>query len=366
MTVGALNMFVLDAGAGNLANRAAKLSNYIRNVMRSPDIIAVSEVFTLTELGAVAAQITADDPGVVYTPFLIDHNSTGFGIDVGFLIGADVEVDSIVQQGLGELHTFDNSPLHDRPPLLLEGRYTGNGLDFPFAVVAVHNRSLGGITDPVDGARVRNKRLEQAQSIAAKAQTFQTGNPNTPYIIIGDFNAFQFTDGLVDVIGQISGNIDPALNLVSGPDLVDPNLTNQVADMALDTDKYSFVFRGNAGALDNVLTSSAADAYDRGVEFGRGNSDEAIDRINDIGTANRSSDHDGIVFYMMTDFDGDGFPDDTDLCPFGAGDIADQFNNDSLVDGCIVPIPATDYRGLMLLTLLLMTLGGAAIRRTIS
>ena len=68
---------------------------------------------------------------------------------------------------------------------------------------------------------------------------------------------------------------------------------------------------------------------------------------------------------MMTDFDGDGFPDDEDLCQFGAGVNGDEFNNSSLVDGCIVPIPANDYRGLMLLALLLMTLGVVALRRTV-
>jgi len=359
MTVGSLNMLNLFSSAGDFNNRIAKLSNYVRNVLGSPDILAVQEVGSISELTTLANSINGSDPAVGYVPFLVDSNSN---INVGFLVGADVDTDAITQLGADELLVFDGNTLHDRPPLLFEGRYTDNGLDFPLAVMVVHMRSLIGIDTTGDGDRVRNKRLEQAQSIATKAQDYQVANPGTPFIIVGDFNAFEFTDGYVDVIGQMKGDFDPAQNLLSGPDLVDPNLVNQVDDVAADQ-RYSFVFQGNAQVLDHALTNTVADKFARGLQFGRGNADAIHGSINDIGTVNRSSDHDGLVLYMMTDFDGDGFPDDEDLCPFAPGDVADQPNNTALLNGCAISIPATDYRGLMVLMLLLMTLGAATIRR---
>jgi hypothetical protein len=124
------------------------------------------------------------------------------------------------------------------------------------------------------------------------------------------------------------------------------------------------VFEGNAQVLDHALTNTVADTFARGLEFGRGNADAIHDSINDVGTPNRSSDHDGVVLYLMTDFDGDGFPDDEDVCPRDAGTVGDQPNNTTLIDGCIRAIPAMDYRGLMVLMLVLMTFGAATIRRS--
>jgi predicted extracellular nuclease len=341
MTVGSLNMLNLSSGASDFDNRIAKLSNYVRNILGTPDVLAVQEVQSLSELTTLASTI-----------------------DVGFLVGARVETDAITQLGADELLVFDGLTKHDRPPLLFEGRYTGNGMDFPLAVLVVHMRSLINIEDPAQGDRVRNKRLEQAQSVATMAQDYQTANPGTPFMIVGDFNAFEFTDGYVDVIGQMKGDFDPTQNLLSGPDLVDPNLVNQVDSVAA-SQRYSFVFQGSANALDHALTNTVADTFARGLEFGRGNADAIHDSINDIGTPNRSSDHDGVVLYLMTDFDGDGFADDEDLCPYAPGDVADQPNNTTLLNGCAVPIPATDYRGLMLLVLMLMTFGAATIRRNV-
>ncbi len=107
----------------------------------------------------------------------------------------------------------------------------GGGAPFPVAVMVNHTRSLGGVDDLFDGDRVRQKRFEQAQSIAQKAQGFQTANPTPPLVLIGDYNGFQFTDGYVDVIGQIAGDLNPAENTLSGPDLVEPNLTRQVLSL---------------------------------------------------------------------------------------------------------------------------------------
>jgi len=168
-------------------------------------------------------------------------------------------------------------------------------------VIALHNRSLGGIDGP-EGVRVRVKRLRQAESIATKVQDLQTADPDVRLVVLGDFNAFEFTDGYVDAVSVIEGDFDPLTSLVCSEevclgDLVEPNLDSQV--LGLDPgDRYSFIFRGNAQSLDQALTSVGLDAVMGGAEFGRGNADAAVDLINVATTSLRASDHDGLVLYF--------------------------------------------------------------------
>ena len=293
--------------------RRAKFADYILNVLDAPDILAVQEVEKLGVLETLAGDITDIEPSVVYSAYLVEGNDIGT-IDVGFLVRDTVAVDAITQLGKDEILIFDNSLLNDRPPLLLEGRSVNEGADYPITVMVVHNRSLGGIDSSSRGPRVRAKRLAQAQSIAAKVQAMQTDNPDVRLVIIGDFNAFEFTDGYVDAVGQIAGNFDPDDNLLSGDDLVDPDLINQVLSVSPD-ERYSFIFRGNAQALDHALTSMALDNSLRGLEYGRGNADAAVDLINDGDTVLRASDHDGLVLFLTKDIDNDGVNDDADVCP---------------------------------------------------
>ena len=295
--------------AVDYARRLEKFSAYIRDVLRSPDILAIQEAEKLGVLDDLAAQIAADDAAVVYTSHLVEGNDVG-GIDVGFLVRDSIVVDAVTQLAAGEINTFDGSLLHDRPPLLLEAHCFEGGA---ISVIVVHNRSLGGIDDPVDGPRVRSKRLDQAQSIATIVQSLQTVDPDIHLVVIGDFNAFEFTDGYVDAVGQIMGDFVPADNLLSGPDLVNPDLANQVLSLTPD-ERYSFIFRGSAQVLDHALTSQALDPFLRGMEYGRGNADAAFDLLNDGTTPLRSSDHDGLVLYLAKDRDEDGVPDDLDVC----------------------------------------------------
>ena len=348
MTVGSLNMFRFfddiddpaDGGRDDAVvstaeyqRRRDKFVLYILNVLGAPDVLGVQEVEKIEVLQQLAADITALDPTVVYTAHLIEGNDVGT-IDSGFLTRASIAVDAVTQQGAAEILTFDGSLLHDRPPLLLEGRYQGNGADFPFAVQVNHTRSLGGIDDPMDGDRVRQKRLEQANSIAQKVQTFQTANPTVPLLVLGDLNAFQFTDGYVDSVGRMAGNFVDADDLVDDPnDFVDPNLTNQVLSLPAG-EQHSFEFRGNAQVLDHALTSTAANVFVRGFQFGRGNAEAAEELLEDATTPLRSSDHDGFTLFLMTDFDGDTIPDDMDNCPTTPNSTQADGDSDGFGDAC--------------------------------
>ncbi len=291
--------------------RLGKFSSYIRTVLMAPDILAVSEVESLVVLQDLADQIKADDASLTYTPYLEEGNDIG-GIDVGFLVLDTVVMDAVTQLGRFEIFDFDGSLLNDRPPLLFEGRQVADGSDFPIAVIAIHSRSLGGI-DGSEADRVRAKRLAQAQFVAQQVQDLQTANPDINLVVAGDFNAYEFSDSYVDVTGQMKGEVVPEDNVLSGPDLVDPNLLNQV--LMIDAgERYSFIFQGNAQTLDHALTSSGLDELVRDFQFGRGNSDAAVDLINDDSTPLRSSDHDGLVLFLAKDSDGDGVTDNLDVC----------------------------------------------------
>ncbi len=316
-TVGSLNLFRLfddiddpasENGLGEVidededevlsseayATKLAKLSLYVVDTLRTPDILGVQEVESLKVLEDLAAEINALNPHARYEAFLVEGNDIG-SIDVGFLVRRFRVLFPRVEQ-LGKDETFIDPEsgqldlVHDRPPLVLHARTYGL---LPISVMVVHNRSLGGI----DSERVQVKRLAQAQSIAEKVQAIQKQRRRNGLIVVGDFNAFEFSDGYVDVLGQIQGDVDPSQALRSGEDLVDPNLLNQVESLP-EEERYSFIFRGSAQTLDHALTSSRLDFRTRGLEFGRGNADAARDLGNDPTTPLRSSDHDGLVLYF--------------------------------------------------------------------
>ncbi|MDH3620826.1 MAG: lamin tail domain-containing protein [Gammaproteobacteria bacterium] len=328
-TVGSFNLFRLfddidDAPDGDrddtvvsadeYALRLAKIGAYIVDVMGSPDILAIQEVESLKVLQDLAATVGTLDTSVSYSAHLVEGNDIG-SIDVGFLVRSSVQVTAVTQLGKDEILTFDGSLLHDRPPLLLEA--TMNDL-FPISVMVLHMRSLGGI----EGERTQQKRYEQAISVASKVQDIQTANPDVNLVVIGDFNAFEFTDGYVDLSGVLKGDFDPNQSVVCSTvaceDVVSPNLTDEVLNID-PAERYSFIFRGNAQVLDHAMTSQALAPLVAGLEFGRGNADAAVILVEDDGLtadlASRSSDHDGLVLYIFRDEDRDGVGDDVDVCP---------------------------------------------------
>lgn len=266
--------------AGDYGRRLAKFSAYIRQVQRAPDVVAVQEVENLATLQAIAAKIAEDDPTLVYTAHLEEGSDVG-GIDSGFLVRAG-RINAgftVTQLNKAELFNGDNPPscLHDRPPLRLDGIFSiGNK---PFSVIVNHTRSLSGIGDcNGSSSRLCQKRLAQAQSIATIVQQFQTANPQTPLVIVGDHNAFQFTDGHVDVIGIIrgtatlAGSATPDSQVAPVADIVQPDLTEGLAGVPVQQ-RYSYFFDNAMQVLDHALMTPAAQAQFQGLSFGRANLD---------------------------------------------------------------------------------------------
>jgi hypothetical protein len=303
-------------------NRLNKASRLIRDVLKSPDILGVEEVENLTTLQAIAARVNHDavaagdaDPG--YTAYLEEGNDVG-GIDSGFLVkGSRVTVSSVTQYGLDETYIDpatglpfmvtcsppDPNPcpdnLNDRPPLVLVGSVahpTGSSA-FAVTVIVNHLRSLSGI-DADDGYRIRHKRKAQAEFLASLVQSLQNADPDARVVSVGDYNAFQFSDGYVDGIGTIKGSPTPPDEVVvASPDLLDPDLTN-LTDAEPAPERYSYVFSGSAQELDHVLVNPAALASFTRLGHPRVNADFPEVLRNDPDSPVRSSDHDPVVAYF--------------------------------------------------------------------
>lgn len=316
LTMGSLNLFRLfndvdDPGPEDdsqvadplvYAGRLAKFANYIVHDMQSPDIMALQEVENIDVLTDLATEITGQS-GPVYTAALVEGNDQG-GIDVGYLYKASVVSNvQITQLGAAEINPYDSSLLHDRPPLQLSADIVLDSYVMPIQVLNVHLRSMGGIDDSGDGDRVRNKRLSQAQSLADMIADIQNNNPGDPIYVLGDFNAFQFTDGYVDVMGQITGTAVDADNMLWAPPVYAANpLTNTTQTLAAD-EQYSYIFGGFAQALDHAVVDDTGLLFFKEMNYVRGQADAPLIFEDNYNSSLRASDHDGFVLYVSPELD---------------------------------------------------------------
>ncbi|MBA2621587.1 MAG: hypothetical protein H0U87_10345 [Acidobacteria bacterium] len=288
--------------------RLKKISAAIRLFMRSPDVIGTNETENLAALKRLAERINSDsvasgEPNPKYEAYLTEGND-GRGIDVGFLVkSARVSVVEVKQFGKDEKFDDptkkDEQNLNDRPPLMLRATIVGakNNQPFAFTVIVNHLKSLLGYeTD-----RVRQKKKIQAEFLARFVQARQKADPNERIILIGDFNAFQFPDGILDVIGTIKGA--PASKeqvLLPSEDLVNPDLTDLV-DLINESQRYSYVYDGNAQVLDHMIANDRMKKHLAGFGYSRLNADFPESYRNDPNRVERFSDHDPAIAYFSFD-----------------------------------------------------------------
>lgn len=345
----------------NVADTNRKLekhSRYIREVLEGPGIIAVQEVelpsppatvcanaggTTTSALQLLADRISADG-GPAYLVVNSPSTNDPRFISVGFLYRQDLFFDNVTatQIAPNEQWTFRytdgnaatqqrTGSVHDRPPLRLSGTLPlAGGGEQRLAIVVNHFRSLGGIddlrdtrptgstlADPTfrqDAHRVRQKRLRQAISMACDVQAWQNNpaNAGVPLILLGDHNAFEFSDGYADPNAVLIGNASPATAqyvgsywppaelpcaALTGGQFVVPGLENAVIGLP-PVERYSFNFQLNAQALDHALLNGAAQARFERAVYGRANADAPANDEFDATTARRSSDHDALVLYF--------------------------------------------------------------------
>lgn len=382
------------------AGKLARVSAYVREVLRSPDVLGAQEVDEQSTLQDLANRIQADG-GPAYTAYLVDGNDPG-GIDVGYLVRNDRLSDVVVTQFF-KANTWPDpngtDVLHDRPPLLLRANFRSTPTARPFPIALLNNHTKARTQVDGSGAaaeRDRAKRFWQGREIAQLVQQFQTatgafagtGTDNIPLILVGDYNAYQFTDGRVDVVGLVAGTYDDAANECNavlsggagtetcnlGPNVVVPPLQNLVLSSD-PNNRYSYLFSENlgtvlgygnpspqrdvvnGGVIDHILANAKAEPYASGIDFGRANHDMSAqaaltDNLSPDGAggtqvslALRSSDHDGLVASFETncanlpdnpqiDVDNDNVCTLIDNCPAVANSSQADLDNDGIGDAC--------------------------------
>ncbi|MBT2746468.1 MULTISPECIES: lamin tail domain-containing protein [unclassified Lysobacter] len=303
-----------------LDRRLSKASLGIRDYLKLPDILGLSDVENLATLQALATRINNDATAAgqanpQYTAHLLEGNDA-LGLDPGYLVKtADVlpgkprvEVVSIAQLGKDTVwvdRTGNTAVLNDRPPLVLDAVvHYADGRDFPLSTVLVNQQSADGIVpNDLNGENLRLKRQRQAEFLAGYVNQRQINEPATRLIVLGDFNAPQFNDAYADVVNVVTGT--PSLDETTavpgdGADLVEPNLINLVG-IAPARDRYTSTFEGNAQSLDHMLVNETMVAATTAIEFGhaRINADFQEFKRTLADSPLRLSDRDPTVAYLI-------------------------------------------------------------------
>ncbi len=308
-TIAHANLENFGVSNSNFADRLNKASNAVRNVLRTPDVLGVIEVFDLPSLQQLATKINTDaaSPGVNYVAYLEESASTfSDSQDVGYLVNTArvTVVGTPVQYHRDTTFTYlSESPdlLHDRPAFILtvDVPQVGTPDLLRVKVVLNHTKSLIAVDSPrprggggTEGARNREKRRLQAEDIADLIETLQNEN----LVVLGDLNAFEFNDGLTDVVGTLRGVPVPPEEVVepSVPDRWSFELTNLLTKVSADQ-RYSFTFEGNAQVLDHILVNDNMLARNNRLAYARYNADFAEAFAADASRPERLSDHDAPV-----------------------------------------------------------------------
>ncbi|HEX5282487.1 MAG TPA: choice-of-anchor D domain-containing protein [Bryocella sp.] len=309
------NSQAVDVTPAAYANRLAKLSLAVRHILGNPDVIGLEEPENQSVVADMAQQISNDaiaageeDPkyvaygtGTDYAPYTNDIG----GISVGFLVkSTTVDTISIEQKGATDTFADPRNPntqqtLNDRPPLVLHaGIKRANGTDYPVTVIVNHLRSLSSENDPSSGIFVRDKKELQAEFLANMIQGYQSAGEHV--VSVGDYNAFEFSDGYIDILATVTNrNVLPADQVVQPgkAGLVDPPTTDLVTLLPADQ-RWSYQEFGNAQVLDHIVATSDLVAAGAHMAYAHFDADQPLVASNDPTTPARESDHDAAVGYF--------------------------------------------------------------------
>ena len=174
-----------------------------------------------------------------------------------------VTVVDVTQVGKDETYIDPNTEQADDPERPAAARPARDASShppaptFPVTVIVNHLRSLSGVDDPVDGNRVRAKRARAGGVPGEPDPGAPGGGSQRAHRLVGDYNAYQFNDGYVDVIGTIKGTPTPCDEVVlAQPGPRRPRPHRSARSSAPADDRYSYSFDGNAQELDHVLVTA--------------------------------------------------------------------------------------------------------------
>jgi hypothetical protein len=295
-------------------NRLAKVSLAIREVLGSPDIVALEEPENESVIADIAAKISSDavaagEPDPQYVPYgtgtsYAPYSNDISGISVGFLVKSTVDTLSIEQFGADNTFTDPRDgttlqTLNDRPPLVLHAGIKRSGAtDYPVTVIVNHLRSLSDENDPSTGVFVRTKKELQAEFLANLIQGYQQNGEHV--ISVGDYNAFEFSDGYIDILATVTNqNVLPSTQVVEPgvAGLVTPPATDLALLLAPDQ-RWSYQEYGNAQILDHIVATSDLVSAGAHMAYAHLDADQPLTAYNDPTTPARTSDHDAAVGYF--------------------------------------------------------------------
>lgn len=322
--IGSYNIQNLSGGASVNPDRLSKLSEVFCQYLRLPDVVGLVEIADLATAQRLAQAINTDEFGFCpqnpeYVAYLLSNNGSqrlAYLVKTAPVAAGQprVEVLDVVEHFASELvvapdgSTSASLRLFDRPPLQLDAVvHEANGRSFPVTVILNHTLSLLDVNDlsanaayGTLGNRSREKRRQQAERVSQLVEGIAQADASQPVVLIGDYNAFEFSDGYVDVMGIISGTPAPADQvLVPGTSAVTTPLVNLLETVPVEQ-QYSYVFEGNTQSLDHALINQAAlEATIPQLHHARVNADFASDLAADPTVPVRSSDHDPLVAELV-------------------------------------------------------------------
>jgi hypothetical protein len=295
--------------AGAYAGRIAKAANAIVNSLGKPDILSLQEVqdlATLTDLSTATNTLG----GMTYTPYLTAGNDPN-SLNLGFLVNsATVVTDSVSQVEKGSTYATTvggSALLWERPPLVLKAEFVRVGKNYPVTIINVHLTPREGIDDATLGPDIRAHRAAQATDLSALIQSYQAAGANV--IVAGNFNAFEYNDGYVDVLGIVEGTPAAATSVtLYQPTGTTAALTDFTTSVPA-TSRYNFIERGNSESIEHILASatvpdtSTASAslasYVSAVTQPHFSTDFAATQANDTTTSAGLTPHDGFVVAFL-------------------------------------------------------------------
>lgn len=274
-------------GADNLAEFVRQRDKIVRAIAAlDADVLGLME---LQRNGGAATQALVDALNAhvgAGTWAVVPEPATGVGTDA-IQVGLIYRPARVQRVGAA---LSDTAAIHNRPPLAQAFEPVGGGARVLVVVNHFKSKGCDGATgaelDAGDGQGCFNsRRVLQAQALRSFVSSALAQAGTASAIVLGDLNAY--------------AQEDPVHTLTS-----DGFLADQAARFGAATDHYSFVFDGEAGALDHALASAAAAARVTGVAHWHINTDEpsVIDyntdfKPQDLYTVSpwRASDHDPVL-----------------------------------------------------------------------
>ena len=238
-----------------LPTALAKATLAVTNVFGSPDIFALQESDNQTTLVQLANAVnTANSGSTNYTATVLGTETT----NSGFLVNtATVKNANYVESGRGVTYAASTGPatLWDHPPLILQAEFARTGKNYPVTVINVHMTPRDNSGDATPGPDIRARRAAQAAAVSTLVQQYQSAGANV--IVAGNFNAYEYNDGYVDVVGVIDGSPAAATAVTTyQASNTTAALTDFTTSVTPATTRYNIIERGNAAALEHILASA--------------------------------------------------------------------------------------------------------------